>query len=48
MKPNRRNVAINRSHHSVLAIGIATIVTVAAFICKVRSVTKVDFIAPAL
>lgn len=47
MKSNLRNSVIYRSHHSVFAIGVATIVTVGAFICKARSVTKVDSVGPA-
>lgn len=42
MKPNRKDSIIYRSQHSVSAIGVASIVPVAALICKVRSVTKVD------
>ena len=45
MRPtNRRNTAIYRSYHSFVSYGVARIITLAAFICKARSVMKVNTI----
>ncbi len=43
MRPtDRRDAVIYRYHHSVLAMGVASIVALAAFICTARSITKVE------